>query len=83
MSQITELARGAITAADTIALKLIEADETPAVGHRPVARKTHRATSTAVPRHGNDRRAAVCRGCLECERNDRPERGVFSSPTQG
>jgi hypothetical protein len=31
MSQITELASGAITAADTITVELIEADETPAV----------------------------------------------------
>jgi hypothetical protein len=31
MSQITQLASGAITAADTITVELIEADETPAV----------------------------------------------------
>jgi len=29
MSQITQLASGAITAADTITVELIEADETP------------------------------------------------------
>jgi hypothetical protein len=31
MSQITELASGAITTVDTIAIELVEADETPAV----------------------------------------------------
>jgi hypothetical protein len=31
MSKITELASGAITAADTITIELVEADETPAV----------------------------------------------------
>jgi hypothetical protein len=31
MSQVTELARGAITAVDTITIELVEADETPAV----------------------------------------------------
>ena len=31
MSQITELASGAITAADSITIELVEADETPAV----------------------------------------------------
>jgi hypothetical protein len=31
MSQVTELASGAITATDTITVELIEADETPAV----------------------------------------------------
>ena len=31
MSQITQLASGAITATDTITVELIEADETPAV----------------------------------------------------
>jgi hypothetical protein len=31
MSQITELASGAITAVDTLTIELVEADETPAV----------------------------------------------------
>jgi hypothetical protein len=31
MSQITQLASGAITAVDTITIELVEADETPAV----------------------------------------------------
>jgi hypothetical protein len=31
MSQITQLASGAITATDTITIELVEADETPAV----------------------------------------------------
>jgi len=31
MSQITQLASGAITAVDTITIELLEADETPAV----------------------------------------------------
>jgi hypothetical protein len=31
MSQITQLASGAVTAVDTITIELVEADETPAV----------------------------------------------------
>jgi hypothetical protein len=49
VSQITQLASGAITAVDTITVELIEADETPRGRHCQMAREADRAASATVP----------------------------------
>ena len=41
---VTQLARGAITAADTLTIELVEADETPGRGDHPMTSEGDRAT---------------------------------------
>ena len=57
MSQVTELASGAITATDTITVELIEADETPAV---VIVRWPDKAT-VLHPRRFPDAAATIAR----------------------
>ena len=43
-NHVTQLARGAITAADTLTIELVEADGTPSRGDHPLASQGDRAT---------------------------------------
>jgi hypothetical protein len=74
MSKITELASAAITAADTLTIELVEADETPAVviirwPAKPSILHPHRFPSTA---EGAARIFASAAVKLAQVRRDRP-----------
>jgi hypothetical protein len=59
MSKVTELATAQLSATDTLVIELVEANETPASRHHPVARQGLRTASPTLPRRRCHSRKAV------------------------